>query len=159
MLGDHIRRCEHRAGKHKFPVQGDAFRLQRHHIEVFRVVNKRQFALRCESGDQLRIVLVGIGQAGDMGHRFNANPRQLVGERFAVIDNMMRARFATYFWLSDARRYTIDTCRVSLLASWVSIEPTPPAAPTISSVSPALPPSLYAKAVEQQLPGGYGGER
>ncbi len=30
---------------------------------------------------------------------------------------------------------------VSLLANWVRIEPTPPAAPTISSVSPALPPS------------------
>lgn len=86
-----------------------------------------------------------------MGHRFNANPRQLVGERFAVIDNMMRPRFPYPFlafrtrggandrhagqlagelgqYRTDAARRADDQQRVARVAAF-----------------------LYAKAVEQQL--------
>ena len=85
--------------------------------------------------------------------------RQLFGERFAVIDNMMRARFPYPFlafrtrggandrhtgelagelgqYRTDAARRADDQQRVARVAAF-----------------------LYAKAVEQQLPGGDGGER
>ena len=75
-------------------MQGQAFRFQRHHVQGLRVINQRQLALRGEGVDQRVEVLLGIGQAGDMGYRRDTNARQLVGERLAVIDHMVRARLA-----------------------------------------------------------------
>ena len=75
-------------------MQGQAFGFQRHHVQGLRVINQRQLALRGEGVDQRVEVLLGIGQAGDMGYRRDTNARQLVGERLAVIDHMVRARLA-----------------------------------------------------------------
>src|SRR5690606_24963752 len=59
-----------------------------------RVIDQRQAALRQQALDQLSVVLVGLGQAGDMGDLADTDARQFLAQRLAVIDHVMRTQLA-----------------------------------------------------------------
>ena len=62
------------AGKHKFPMQRQAFAFERVHVQRFRVVNQRDSALRGDKLDDLRQMAVGMigGKTNDGAPIFNA---------------------------------------------------------------------------------------
>ncbi|MNP53669.1 hypothetical protein D3C76_1481600 [compost metagenome] len=90
MLLDHVLGLVQRTGEHELPVQGKGFALERHDIQLCRVVDQRELALWTKHFDQLGEVGVGMGQADHMIDRVQLERFQLMGDRFGVIDDMMR---------------------------------------------------------------------
>lgn len=68
------------------------------------IVYQRQLTLRRQGFDELRVMLISVGQAGDVRHRVDADSRQLFRQRFAMVDNIMRTGFAYPFLAFRARR-------------------------------------------------------
>lgn len=67
VLADHVRGLEYGAGEHQLPVQRQALALQGQRVEPLGVVDECQAALWFQRFDQVRIVPVGMDQAGDPG--------------------------------------------------------------------------------------------
>ena len=94
MLFNHVRGFEQRPGVHELPMQGQAFAFKQGNVQRLGVVDQGQFALGCQCLDQLRQVLIGLGQAGDVSHGVDACLLQGFAQGLTMIDDRMGAQFA-----------------------------------------------------------------
>ncbi|MNQ69315.1 hypothetical protein D3C85_839040 [compost metagenome] len=123
------------------------------------VVDKRQLALRCQCFDELIEVLVGLGQAGDVGHLRQALTLELLGQRLAVVENQVGAQFA-YPSLGLWARGGTDDLQARQLAGQLREDRAHSAACTddqqaLSFISLAF---AYLQALEQQFPSRNGSQ-
>ncbi len=154
VLGDHVPGFKHRAGEHKFPVQGDALRLQRTGIQRLGIVYQRQFALRRESLNNLRIVRCGVVQAGDVGHLFDPKRGQLFRQWLAVVDDIMRPRLP-YPLLAFRARCRANNGHFRQLTRQLNQNRSHPARSTHDQQRiPFVALLLNTQAIEQHFPGG-----
>ena len=161
MLLDHVCGLVQRTGEHQLPVQRQALALELHHIQrLQRVVDQRQTPLRRQALDQLRVVLVGLGQAGDMGDLADANARQFLAQRLAVIDHMMCAQI-TDPGLGFRARGSADHGQAGQVARQLGENRTDATGGADDQQALALIGRALGnlQAFEQQFPGGDGGQR
>ncbi len=94
VLLDHVLGLVQRAGEHELPVHRQRFALERHDIEMLRVIDQRELALWPQHFDDLREVRIGVGQADDVIHRVELKLFQLQGKGSRMVDDMMCPEFA-----------------------------------------------------------------
>jgi len=141
-------------------VQGQALALELHHVQrLGRIVDQCQAALRRQCLDQLVEVPVGLGQAGYMADAGEAGALQPGVQRLAMVDDMMGAEFAGP-GLGFRARGGGDHANLGELAGQLQHDGTDAAGGTDDQQ--LLPGALafdQLQALEQQLPGGDGGQR
>ena len=125
-----------------------------------RVVDQREAALWCDQRRDLGEVPVGVGGREHERRRAQAQRRDLGRQRLAMVDDVVGTQPRHQAAVSGREAVAITVTSVSCRASWIAIEPTPPAPPTISSAW-AAPGTGRAdvEPVEQRLPGGDRGQR
>ncbi|MNZ94598.1 hypothetical protein D3C78_1137110 [compost metagenome] len=94
VLLDHVLGLVQRACEHELPVHRQRFALERHDIEMLRVIDQRELALWAQHFDDLREVRIGVGQADDVIHRVELKLFQLQGKGCRMVDDMMCPEFA-----------------------------------------------------------------
>jgi hypothetical protein len=80
-------------------------------------------------------VLVGVGQADRIVHRWCIQARELGRKGLMVINDVMGAQGPDPVTAFGRDAVAITVRSVRWRASWIRIEPTPPAAPTMSRLA------------------------
>ncbi len=141
-------------------MQRQAFALELHHVQRLGwIVDQRQAALGRQCLDQLVEMLIGLGQAGDMADAGETGALQLGVQRLAMVDDMMGAVFAGP-GLGFRARGGGDHADLRELTGQLQHDRTDAAGGTDDQQ--LLPGALafhQLQALEQQLPGGDGGQR
>ncbi|MNJ47899.1 hypothetical protein D3C77_430740 [compost metagenome] len=75
-------------------MQRQALALEQADVQLLGVVDQGQLALRGQRLDQLREVLVGLGQAGHVGDLIDALRFERLGQRLAVVDDQVSTQLA-----------------------------------------------------------------
>src|ERR1044071_5542632 len=135
MLLDHVGRLEARPREHELPAQGRALRAHQVHRQRLLAADDRD--QRARRGDELphrRPVRVEVVEVRDVLDRLLHLGRQVL----AVVDDFVGAEL---LYPRDALRArggaVARTLSRASRASWMPIEPTPPAPPMMSIVFPA----------------------
>ena len=110
-----------------------ALRLEWIDVERRRIVDQAEAALRRDQLDDLGEMLVGVGGREDERRRAEPERRDFGRERFRMVDDVVGAELERPSRVSGREAVAITVASVSWRASWIAIEPTPPAPPTISS--------------------------
>ena len=155
LLG-HVRRAEHRPGEHQLPVQRHGLALEERDVELSRVVDQAEAALRGDQLGDVGDVLVGLRRREHeaRGRRGRA-PRPAAPAAGGGRSRGGRRRSRTQACVSGREAVAITVRSVSARASWIAIEPTPPAPPMMRMDSPPWRGrAVDVEPVEQHLPGG-----
>ncbi|CAE6954804.1 conserved protein of unknown function [Ectopseudomonas oleovorans] len=161
VLLDHVLGLVQRAGEHQLPVQRQALALEFHHVQrLHGVVDQRQAALGLQRLDQLLVVLLGLGQAGDVGHLADADARQFLAQRLAVVDHVVGTQFA-HPGLGLRARCGADHGQAGQAASQLGEDRADASGGTDDQQGLVLVGRAFAdlQAFEQQFPGGDRGQR
>ncbi|MNH16041.1 hypothetical protein D3C79_756680 [compost metagenome] len=141
-------------------MQRQALALELGDVQLLGVIDQRQFALRRQGFDQLIEVLVGLGQAGHVSHLVDALGLECGGQRLAVIDHLIGTQF-TYPVLGLWARGAANHREAGQLARQLSEDRADSTGR--ANDQQALAEVLLAfgdlQTLEQQLPGGDGGQR
>lgn len=159
VLLDHVRRFKQRAGEHQFPVQGQGFELEWHDIQAGRIVDQPQPPLGAQHFYQLRQVLLGMGEAGDMADPINPQCLELGEHGPAMVDHVMGSH-ALDPLDGLGPRGGADHGHAGELAGQLHQDRTHPTSGTDHQQHLALTAAFgHAKAIEQQLPGSDRSQR
>ncbi|KAG0774288.1 hypothetical protein G6F22_014185 [Rhizopus arrhizus] len=159
VLALHVRGLVQRAGEHRFPVQRQRLALECHHIDLAGIIDQPQLALRRQQLDDLRVVLIGVGQAGHVMYLADAQPRQALGQRQAVVDYMVRPH-RIHPVLGIRARGGADHRQLGQLPRQLHQDRSDATGSADHQQGLAFAAALGdAQAVEQQFPGGDRGQR
>ena len=152
-----------RAGEHQLPVDRHALALERHRRRASAGSSiSAEAALRRDQLRDLGEMRVGVAWSRTRRPaRRGPAPATCAASGLRVVDDVMRAELRAPTRCVSGREAVAITVRsVSCRASWIAIEPTPPAPPMISMAGcRARHRLLHLEPVEQHLPGGDRGQR
>src|SRR5258708_350067 len=90
-LPHHIPPPGERAGEHRFPMHRHGLGLEELHVELHRIVDEAELALRRDDLCDLLEMVVRVGDAEDVAHGLEPERRHLLGHRLPVVDDVMGA--------------------------------------------------------------------